>query len=177
MPTLPCYQGARSRAMAELVKIPVFGRLSRFRGAPICHVYRADAGSVLLAGRRLQVSADADQGGGGFGGQLRRDRAAAGLTQEDLAERSGLSVRTISDLERGRISQPRRSTVRQLTRALSCSGPQGDEAAAAGARGGPQHRAQISSGPVAGSARPWPPGAGAPALDRRGCHLHRARRP
>ncbi len=78
------------------------------------------------------MSANADQGGG-FGGQLRRDRAAAGLTQEDLAERSGLSVRTISDLERGRISQPRRSTVRQLTRALSCSGPQGDEAAAAGA--------------------------------------------
>ncbi|MBV9279902.1 MAG: helix-turn-helix transcriptional regulator, partial [Chloroflexi bacterium] len=36
-----------------------------------------------------------------FGDLLRRLRAAAGLSQEDLAERAGLGVRTISDLERG----------------------------------------------------------------------------
>ena len=32
---------------------------------------------------------------------LRRERKAAGLTQEELSERAGLSVRAISDLERG----------------------------------------------------------------------------
>ena len=33
---------------------------------------------------------------------LRGQRIAAGMTQEDLSERSGLSVRAIADLERGR---------------------------------------------------------------------------
>ena len=36
---------------------------------------------------------------------LRGQRIAAGLTQEDLAERSGVSVRTIADMERGRTRQ------------------------------------------------------------------------
>jgi transcriptional regulator with XRE-family HTH domain/tetratricopeptide (TPR) repeat protein len=60
---------------------------------------------------------------GGFGEQLRRDRLAAGLTQEELAERSGLSVRAISDMERGRTSQPRHSTQRQIAKALSPPAP------------------------------------------------------
>ena len=49
---------------------------------------------------------------------LRRQRVAAGLTQEDLAERSGLSVRAIADLERGRTHRPYPSSVRALTAAL-----------------------------------------------------------
>jgi transcriptional regulator with XRE-family HTH domain len=36
-----------------------------------------------------------------FGALLRRYREEAGLTQEALAERAGLSARGISDLERG----------------------------------------------------------------------------
>jgi transcriptional regulator with XRE-family HTH domain len=36
-----------------------------------------------------------------FGDLLRAYRAAAGLTQEELAERVGMSARGISDLERG----------------------------------------------------------------------------
>lgn len=36
-----------------------------------------------------------------FGNLLRRARRSAGLTQEALAERAGLSARAISDLERG----------------------------------------------------------------------------
>ncbi|HEY6313857.1 MAG TPA: tetratricopeptide repeat protein [Streptosporangiaceae bacterium] len=59
------------------------------------------------------------QPGGSFGEQLRRDRVAAGLTQEELAEASGLSVRAISDMERGRTCRPRLSTLRQIARALS----------------------------------------------------------
>ena len=41
-----------------------------------------------------------------------------GLTQEELAERSGLSARGISDLERGRRSRPYFETVRLLASAL-----------------------------------------------------------
>src|SRR6202011_6039998 len=49
---------------------------------------------------------------------LRNQRVAAGLTQEDLAERSGVSVRAIADLERGRTRKPYPSSVRALVRAL-----------------------------------------------------------
>jgi transcriptional regulator with XRE-family HTH domain/tetratricopeptide (TPR) repeat protein len=49
---------------------------------------------------------------------LRQQRAASGLTQEDLAERSGVSVRAIADLERGRTRKPYPSSVRALVRAL-----------------------------------------------------------
>src|SRR5947209_7131684 len=52
---------------------------------------------------------------------LQRYRAAAGLTQEELAERAGISPRTISDLERGFKMKPRVYTVRQLTDALGLS--------------------------------------------------------
>jgi hypothetical protein len=37
----------------------------------------------------------------GFGHLICRYRLAAGLSQEDLAERAGLSARGVSDLERG----------------------------------------------------------------------------
>jgi transcriptional regulator with XRE-family HTH domain/tetratricopeptide (TPR) repeat protein len=52
-----------------------------------------------------------------FGEALRRHRAAAGMTQEELAERAGMSVRGLSYLEKdGR--QPYRDTVRRLADAL-----------------------------------------------------------
>ena len=53
-----------------------------------------------------------------FGDHLRRCRREAGLTQEALAEHSGLSARAISDLERGLRNAPRRETVRLLANAL-----------------------------------------------------------
>jgi predicted ATPase/transcriptional regulator with XRE-family HTH domain len=46
-------------------------------------------------------------------------RTAADLTQEELAERAGVSARLVSDLERGAISRPRRETVRMLADGLS----------------------------------------------------------
>jgi transcriptional regulator with XRE-family HTH domain len=46
---------------------------------------------------------------------------AAGLTQEELAERARLSVRTVSDLERGMASRPYRATVYLLAEALGLS--------------------------------------------------------
>jgi transcriptional regulator with XRE-family HTH domain len=54
-----------------------------------------------------------------FGPLLRRYREAAGLTQEELAARAGLSARGISDLERGRRQTPRLETVRLLAEALA----------------------------------------------------------
>ena len=56
-----------------------------------------------------------------FGDLLKRYRAAAGLTQEELAERARLSVRAIADLERGARRTPRKDTVHLLAAALSLS--------------------------------------------------------
>lgn len=61
--------------------------------------------------------------GHGFGGLLRRYRFAAGLTQEELAQRSGLSVRTLSDMERGRRARPFIRSVRLVADALELPGP------------------------------------------------------
>jgi tetratricopeptide (TPR) repeat protein/transcriptional regulator with XRE-family HTH domain len=56
-----------------------------------------------------------------FGLLLRLRRKQAGLTQERLAERTGLGVRTIRDLERGQVS-PRPATVRLLGDGLGLDG-------------------------------------------------------
>src|SRR5260370_6603575 len=56
-----------------------------------------------------------------FGDLLRRYRLAAGLTQEELAEQAGLSVRGLSDLERGARRAPRRETVQMLAQPLHLS--------------------------------------------------------
>lgn len=53
-----------------------------------------------------------------FGDLLRQFRTAAGLTQEELAARSNVSVRAISDLERKLRLRPQRETLRLLTDAL-----------------------------------------------------------
>ena len=55
-----------------------------------------------------------------FGELLRRHRAAAGLTQEELAERAGLSVRGLRYLERG-LHRPYRDTVQRLVEVLALS--------------------------------------------------------
>ena len=59
----------------------------------------------------------------GTGRRLAARRAAAGLTQRQLASRSGLSENVISDLETGRrdISHCRISTVLKITQELDCT--------------------------------------------------------
>jgi predicted ATPase/DNA-binding XRE family transcriptional regulator len=59
----------------------------------------------------------------GFGEVLRRLRAEARLTQEELAEAAGLSPRTISDLERGVKRTARKDTAGLLADALGLAGP------------------------------------------------------
>src|ERR1051326_7303506 len=58
-------------------------------------------------------------GPGLFGMLLSQYRAAAGLSQEELAELAGLSRRGISNLERGERRLPHLATVRRLADALA----------------------------------------------------------
>ncbi len=55
---------------------------------------------------------------GQLGTLIRRLRLASGLSQEQLAERSGLSARAVSDLERGQRTRTRPETLRMLAEAL-----------------------------------------------------------
>jgi predicted ATPase/transcriptional regulator with XRE-family HTH domain len=56
-----------------------------------------------------------------FGRRLRALREAAGLSQEDLAARAGLTAKGIGALERGERRHPQSHTVRSLADALSLS--------------------------------------------------------
>src|SRR5215204_5946097 len=56
-----------------------------------------------------------------FGERLRRFREAAGLTQEELGERAGLTAQGIGALERGDRKRPYPQTVRALAAALGLS--------------------------------------------------------
>ncbi|MGI5215748.1 ATP-binding protein [Plantactinospora sp. CA-290183] len=61
-----------------------------------------------------------------FAGIVRAHRHRLGLTQEDLAARTGLSVRAIGRLEAGRIAAPRPPTVRLLADAFGLTGEDRD---------------------------------------------------
>src|SRR5262245_27202680 len=54
----------------------------------------------------------------GFGALLREHRLVAGLSQEALAEQAGISLRGLSDLERGLRNAPHPATVGRLAEAL-----------------------------------------------------------
>ncbi|WP_157876586.1 AAA family ATPase [Streptomyces graminilatus] len=62
-------------------------------------------------------------------------RRAAELTQEELAEASGLAARSIRDLERGRRARPQRRTVQMLVSALGLGGADAAALLAAGRSG------------------------------------------
>jgi predicted ATPase len=85
--------------------------------------------------------------GSGFRQFLIDQRKAIGWTQEELAERSNLSVRTIRNLEGGYISNPRRASVELLLDAFSSalSSYSGDTAAGSGAASGSAWRARAAA--------------------------------
>ncbi|HET8631361.1 MAG TPA: helix-turn-helix domain-containing protein, partial [Thermomicrobiales bacterium] len=85
-----------------------------------------------------------------FGELLRGYRMAAGLSQEQLAERAGLSARAISDLERGVRRVPYPHTVAQLAAALGLTAPERARLAAAVRRG----RAPRAAGSGGAAGRP-----------------------
>ncbi len=93
------------------------------------------------------------------GDLLRRYRLAAGLTQEELAEQAGVSPRSISEIERGRGSVPRRSTLELLADALQLSA---EERAALYVRPAPAIQSDAPD-PSASGAAPMPIAAPAPA--------------
>jgi transcriptional regulator with XRE-family HTH domain len=84
-----------------------------------------------------------------IGPLLRRLRTAAALSQEELAERAGLSVRAVSDLERGVHQMPRLETVRLLANALHLSDTQRTELLDAA-------RPEVAVAPPTVSERPLP---------------------
>ncbi|WP_410583141.1 ATP-binding protein [Amycolatopsis sp. lyj-108] len=57
-----------------------------------------------------------------FGDFLRFYRLRVPMTQEELAERTGISVRSISDMERGRVRTPQRRTAELLVEGLGLAG-------------------------------------------------------
>jgi DNA-binding SARP family transcriptional activator/Tfp pilus assembly protein PilF/DNA-binding XRE family transcriptional regulator len=64
---------------------------------------------------------DDDSGAATFGEALLASRRLAGLTQEQVAERSGVSVRSVRDIERGRVGRPRRVSAQRLAAAVGMS--------------------------------------------------------
>jgi predicted ATPase/transcriptional regulator with XRE-family HTH domain len=70
----------------------------------------------------------------GFGDLLRAHRSRARLTQDELAERAGLSVDAIGLLERGERRRPQRHTIGRLADALALSDADREELVAASRR-------------------------------------------
>ena len=89
-----------------------------------------------------------------LGSLIRHYRETAGLTQESLAVRAGLSVRAVSDVERNRTLRPHQQTIRLLTQALALSEAQATELIAV-SRG---HT--LAAGPALAEADIRPPGVG-----------------
>jgi tetratricopeptide (TPR) repeat protein/transcriptional regulator with XRE-family HTH domain len=81
----------------------------------------------------------------GFGELVRQARYAARLTQEQLADRSGVSVRTIVDLERGQVRRPRADTVRRIAVACGLNAAQREQIETAGRDGLWRDRIPVSS--------------------------------
>ncbi|SDI14787.1 ATP-binding protein [Nonomuraea jiangxiensis] len=93
--------------------------------------------------------------GRSFGTLLRAWRKRALLTQEQLAERAGLNVRTIRRLETHALRQPRTASILLLARALELDGEE-RAALAAAARGLPVPGTATASGPPAAVPRQLP---------------------
>ena len=97
-----------------------------------------------------------------FGARLRRLREAAGLSQEELAERAGLSRKAISVLERGERKRPYPHTVRSLADALGL--PEDERASLLASV--PGRGAGPIVAPAAGSGPNLPPAPPTPLVGR-----------
>jgi DNA-binding SARP family transcriptional activator/tetratricopeptide (TPR) repeat protein/transcriptional regulator with XRE-family HTH domain len=129
---LAAYQQLRGRLVEELgiEPGPPLQQLQRriLRGdvalaPPIQQPIRSGAVTISTVVPR-QLPPDAvgwgrGESGGGIGRLLAGLRVDRGLSQEALAERSGMSVRAIRDLERGHVERPRPTSIASLADALA----------------------------------------------------------
>ena len=96
--------------------------MTRSAGPTYCWrsvLYFSGGGEAQSVGlRRAWALTEQEQGSLSFAGLLRRLRGEAKLTQEELAEAAGLSLRTVSDLERGIHRTARKDTALLLAGAL-----------------------------------------------------------
>jgi transcriptional regulator with XRE-family HTH domain len=61
-----------------------------------------------------------------FGQVVRAHRRRLGLTQEELAGSAGVGLRTVRDIETGRVGRPRQTTVRRLAEVFGLRGVERD---------------------------------------------------
>lgn len=101
-------------------------------GSPPCRV-RSEQAYAMGSGQTV------------FGAALSRLRLAAALSQEELAERAGLSARAVSDLERGIRQRPRPESLRLLADALDLAGSERQQFIAAAQ---PGHQASAARPPA-----------------------------
>ncbi|HEU5471043.1 MAG TPA: BTAD domain-containing putative transcriptional regulator [Actinophytocola sp.] len=102
-------------------------RLADELGTDPCPALRELHQQILTDSPAVRLSARADEEGrrppvSRFGAAVLTHRQRLGLTQEELAGRTGLSVRAIRDLETGRANVPRQKSVRLLADAFGLRG-------------------------------------------------------
>src|SRR5947209_5174793 len=114
-------------------------------------------GSVTGTGRRTDMSGNGGKDGTTFGQRLKALREAAGLTQQQLADRSGLHLGAVFKLEQGKRS-PSWDTVQSLCRGLGVR-CEAFEGTAADAPGEAPEAPPTAKGRRGGSATPDAPGA------------------
>jgi predicted ATPase/DNA-binding XRE family transcriptional regulator/predicted negative regulator of RcsB-dependent stress response len=133
------------------------GNMGRGKGTGPLQRWRQDAEGTSTSDA---AQGKEETGAADFGSLLKQLRRDAWLTQEELAERSGLSVRTIRGLERGEGHSPRPDTVNLLAQALGLSDEENElfEAAA-------KHE-DVAATSLAGDPEPILPGTSTPLLGR-----------
>jgi transcriptional regulator with XRE-family HTH domain len=130
-----------------------------FRPAPVAAADRLCGGAAMVT----------EQSALSFAGLLRRLRAEAKLTQEELAAAAGVSARSVSNLERGINRTAHKDTAILLAGALGLTGPTAELFVAA-ARGNVP-AAQVLAAAQAAAPRPGPvtgsPSRGLAAFEER----------
>jgi tetratricopeptide (TPR) repeat protein/transcriptional regulator with XRE-family HTH domain len=92
-------------------------------------------------------------GDGSFGARLRTCRLSAGLSQQELAERSEFSVRAIGNLERGRTRWPHQDSLHRLAGALGLREAARAEFIAAASRRLVPNESAVGAGQTTGATR------------------------
>jgi membrane protein implicated in regulation of membrane protease activity/DNA-binding XRE family transcriptional regulator len=122
------FWSARATSPAQQIEAGSRVRIARVEGvtayvepvaaAPALGARGESGPAAARAGREQEVATMRPPA---FGELLKAHRLAANLTQEALAERARISVRAISDLERGLHRMPQKDTVHLLADALQLS--------------------------------------------------------